>query len=188
MNPSRARATTTVDRQAAQKRCVSSLATLKYDSNNVTHAPFDILIGHASVIHPFAELDATKGPIHIGDYCIISERCCIRHPGSTRGEDAPPPMVIGNCNYFGPSSHIQAIRVGDGNTFQSSSSVGIMTEVGNYCTIQSTCRVTHDCIVPDKVIVFGESNTWAKRPNLDEEEEKDKCRQMCRFFRAKLPS
>lgn len=183
MSSARPRATTTVDRQI---QFISNLAVISFNANNITNAPFDINVGRGSVIHPFAEIDATKGPIHIGEYCVVSERCRIVHPGPASPNQPPSPMVIGNYNFFGPFCLIQAIKIGNGNVFHSSSSVGMLTEIGNFSTLAASCRVTHDTIVPDKVIVFGENNTWASRPNVDEEEEMDRCKQLSRFFRSTL--
>lgn len=52
---------------------VSKMATVQTIGKN------KVVIGHGSVIHPFAVLKPTNGPILIGEYCVIDEACVIEN-------------------------------------------------------------------------------------------------------------
>ncbi|KAH8055263.1 ATP binding protein [Aureococcus anophagefferens] len=73
-------------------------------SSNVTY-------GARCTVHASAQIDATKGPIAIGDDVAIDELVTIRN-------DSGAPMRIGDGNWFQVGSACFASRVGDYNVFK----------------------------------------------------------------------
>lgn len=150
----------------------------------------EVTIGHGTVVHPYAVIDSTNGPIQIGDYCVISEFASIVNTVSSAAAsptDGSKRMVVGSYNIFAPRCVIEALRVGDGNKFGAMSSVGIMSVVEDYCVLNAKTRVTHDAVVPSRCVVFGEGNVWADRVAVDEAEEKERAIALSRFYRKHLP-
>ncbi|CUE89071.1 Hypothetical protein, putative, partial [Bodo saltans] len=50
------------------------------------------------VLHPFATIDATNGPIHIGDYCIIDEGAELVVPPPLDAHSSNAPFDTANRN------------------------------------------------------------------------------------------
>ncbi|KAH8077550.1 ATP binding protein [Aureococcus anophagefferens] len=91
-------------------------------SSNVTY-------GARCTVHASAQIDATKGPIAIGDDVAIDELVTIRN-------DSGAPMRIGDGNWFQVGSACFASRVGDYNVFKPRSVVAAGV-VGDGCSARA---------------------------------------------------
>ncbi|KAH8058553.1 ATP binding protein [Aureococcus anophagefferens] len=96
-------------------------------SSNVTY-------GARCTVHASAHIDATKGPIAIGDDVAIDELVTIRN-------DSGAPMRIGDGNWFQVGSACFASRVGDYNVFKPRSVVAAGVVVGDGCSVGAGCGV-----------------------------------------------
>ncbi|CAG2167510.1 unnamed protein product, partial [Oppiella nova] len=94
----------------------------------------DITIGAKTVIHPTAHIDASKGPVIIGDSNLIEERVRIINRDTH-------PMVIGSHNVFEVGSHSESPQMGDHNILESKCRVGPQTRLSNGCVIGAMCCV-----------------------------------------------
>lgn len=169
----------------------------------------EITIGTGCVLHPFAVLDATHGPLHIGDYCIIEEGAALIVPpppaggltssssasaadGTTTGK-----MVVGSHNRFGSRCRIESSSIGSGNVFYALSSTGMMSTVGSHCILGVGARITHDVVLPSETRVLagggvgGQNATivgaghWTPRTGeVDAASEREECLRMSRFYRS----
>ena len=108
----------------------------------------DITIGPKTVIHPTALIDASKGPIIIGESNLIEERAEIRNTSSE-------PMSIGSHNVFEVGCHSESPQVGDHNILESKCSVGALTRLSNGCVIGAMCRVDCDETLAENTVIFG---------------------------------
>lgn len=85
-----------------------------------------ITIGPDTVIHPYAKLDATHGPIELGAYCIVAERAIV---GLTSAAPDPAAVTIGDY-----------VSIETGATVEASQ-VGKATVIGAYSTLQPGCVI-----------------------------------------------
>ena len=72
----------------------------------------DITIGAKTVIHPTALIDASNGPIIIGESNLIEERVDIINVGSEA-------MTIGCQNVLEVGSHCESPQIGGNNILES---------------------------------------------------------------------
>ena len=108
-------------------------------SSNVTY-------GARCTVHASAHIDATKGPIAIGDDVAIDELVTIRN-------DSGAPMRIGDGNWFQVGSACFASRVGDYNVFKPRSVVAAGVVVGDGCSVGAGCGVARGALA-DGAAVF----------------------------------
>ncbi|XP_054165489.1 dynactin subunit 6-like [Oppia nitens] len=108
----------------------------------------DITIGAKTVIHPTAVIDATKGPVVIGESNLIEERVHIINT-------CTQPLIIGSHNVFEVGSHCQSQHVGDHNVLESKCRVGSKTLLSNGCVIGAMCCVDCDQLLPENTVIFG---------------------------------
>jgi dynactin 6 len=164
---------------------------------NVIAGPLkhEITLGQGCVLHPFATVDATNGPLHIGDYCIIEEGAEIVVPpplaqgssdaGSSSSTTAVGEgTVIGSHNRFGPRCRVESSRVGSGNVFCAHSSAGMMSTIGDHCILAARARITHDVVLPTETRVLA-TGLWVPRTGeVDQQAERDECLRLSRYFRS----
>jgi carbonic anhydrase/acetyltransferase-like protein (isoleucine patch superfamily) len=125
---------------------------------------YTISVGHGSAVDAYVTFVARQGPIVVGEYCVIKEYVRIENnlqPDEKTGQ--PRTLVIGDYNTFETYCSINALKIGEGNKFGPKSSVGVMTTIGDGCILHPMTRVTHDEVVPNNTVVFGEHSTWATR-------------------------
>ena len=108
----------------------------------------DITIGHRTVIHPTAVIQAKEGPIVIGDFNLIEENAKIIN-------NSPTQMTIGCNNVFEVGSYCESNEIGDNNILESKCKLGNMTKLSNGCVIGAMCEVNYDEILPENTIIFG---------------------------------
>lgn len=108
----------------------------------------DITVGPKTVIHPTAHIDASNGPIIIGESNLIEERVQIINVGSE-------PMTIGSHNVFEVGSHCESPQIGDHNILESKCVVGPQTRLSSGCVIGAMCSVNCDELLTENTVIFG---------------------------------
>ncbi|CUE89168.1 Hypothetical protein, putative [Bodo saltans] len=142
----------------------------------------EITLGQGCVLHPFATIDATNGPIHIGDYCIIEEGAELVVPPPL--DATPHKMIVGSHNRFGPRCRVESALIGSGNIFCAKSSTGMMSIIGDHCILAAMARITHDVTLPTETRVLA-SGLWVPRTGeVDQQAEREECLRLSRYFRS----
>ena len=104
-----------------------------------------VKIGANTVVHPKATLDATSGPLVIGENNIIEEKVVLKGSG---------PVEIGSGNSFRVGTVCHAKRVVDKNIFEMKCYIAPGVTINNECTIGPKCRVEGEQEVPDRAILL----------------------------------
>lgn len=107
----------------------------------------DIKIGRNSSIWPGAVLRADRFRIQIGYNCNIQDNCVI-HAGISD-------VMIGNNVTVGHGSIIHCARIGDHILIGMDTTLGIFSEIGDYCIIGAHSMVKDNFKVPPRSMVVG---------------------------------
>jgi carbonic anhydrase/acetyltransferase-like protein (isoleucine patch superfamily) len=107
----------------------------------------DIKIGRNSSIWPGAVLRADRFRIQIGYNCNIQDNCVI-HAGISD-------VMIGNNVTVGHGSIIHCARIGDNVLIGMDTTLGIFSEIGDYCIIGAHSMVKDNFKVPPRSMVVG---------------------------------
>ena len=107
----------------------------------------DIKIGRNSSIWPGAVLRADRFRIQIGTNCNIQDNCVI-HAGISD-------VMIGNNVTVGHGSIIHCARIGDHVLIGMDTTLGIFSEIGDYCIIGAHSMVKDNFKVPPRSMVVG---------------------------------
>jgi carbonic anhydrase/acetyltransferase-like protein (isoleucine patch superfamily) len=107
----------------------------------------DIKIGRNSSIWPGAVLRADRFRIQIGYNCNIQDNCVI-HAGISD-------VMIGNNVTVGHGSIIHCARIGDHVLIGMDTTLGIFSEIGDYCIIGAHSMVKDNFKVPPRSTVVG---------------------------------
>ncbi|KAF1769119.1 hypothetical protein GCK72_000933 [Caenorhabditis remanei] len=122
----------------------------------------EVLIKEGCVVHPHVIIDASNGPIYIGDNNIFEEFSVIRN--NSEGQ----PMIIGDSNIFEVHSKCSAKYVGSRNV------IGVHAVLEDGCSVSDDCSVAARCRVYAKqnlepfVAIYGQTNAHRTTitPNL----------------------
>lgn len=118
----------------------------------------DITVSTGTIIHPRVNIIAKSGPIIIGESCLIEEYVTIIHDTGIESDAAlekPPVLVIGANNVFEVGCTVEALKIGERNTFECKSFVSSSTKVGNNCVIGAGCQLLGEHDLPENTIVYG---------------------------------
>ena len=107
----------------------------------------DIKIGRNSSIWPGVVLRADRFRIQIGYNCNIQDNCVI-HAGISD-------VMIGNNVTVGHGSIIHCARIGDHVLIGMDTTLGIFSEIGDYCIIGAHSMVKDNFKVPPRSMVVG---------------------------------
>ena len=107
----------------------------------------DIKMGRNSSIWPGAVLRADRFRIQIGYNCNIQDNCVI-HAGISD-------VMIGNNVTVGHGSIIHCARIGDHVLIGMDTTLGISSEIGDYCIIGAHSMVKDNFKVPPRSMVVG---------------------------------
>jgi carbonic anhydrase/acetyltransferase-like protein (isoleucine patch superfamily) len=107
----------------------------------------DIKIGRNSSIWPGAVLRADRFRIQIGYNCNIQDNCVI-HAGISD-------VMIGNNVTVGHGSIIHCARIGDHVLIGMDTTLGIFSEIGDYCIIGAHSMVKDNFKVLPRSMVVG---------------------------------
>lgn len=119
-----------------------------------------VTIKTGSVIHPHSKIDASRGPIVIGENCIVEER--VQLVSANEGG-----MNIGDANSFRAGCCVCAAEIGNCNIFEPASRVFASISIPNFCVIGAGCSVGSDTGVPyalsERSVIYGlnsEHRVW----------------------------
>jgi carbonic anhydrase/acetyltransferase-like protein (isoleucine patch superfamily) len=120
-----------------------------------------VTIGHGTVVHPYAMIQATNGPIVIGDYCVLDEACMVENklpPDPKTGR--PTPLVVGNYVMLGCRCDVLAASIGNGCRIDAAAYVGTGAVLEDGVTVKPKCRVNVEALVPAGTVVYGADSSW----------------------------
>lgn len=118
----------------------------------------DITVSTGTIIHPRVTIVAKSGPIIIGENCLLEEYATIVHDTGVSSETAlekPPVLVIGANNVFEVGCVVEALKIGERNTFECKSYVSSAVRISNNCVIGAGCRLEGEHSLPENTIVHG---------------------------------
>ncbi|KAF4554869.1 Hypothetical protein D9617_3g019380 [Elsinoe fawcettii] len=110
-----------------------------------------ITIGARTVLHPFAKVDSTNGPVSLGTFCIVSERAAIG-PGSQ--------VASGSSVAIEDHVNIETGAVIESNSIGKCSIVGAYaqldanTQLGKFCKIAPKCTLSRGTALPDFTVLL----------------------------------
>lgn len=120
----------------------------------------DITVSTGSIIHPRVTIIAKSGPIIIGENCLIEEYVTIRHDTGIESDAAlekPPVLVIGANNVFEVGCTVEALKIGEKNTFECKCFVSSAVKVSNNCVIGAGCKLVGEQELPENTIIHGKN-------------------------------
>lgn len=118
----------------------------------------DITVSTGSIIHPRVSIIAKSGPIIIGENCLIEEYTTIIHDTGVASDatlEKPPVLVIGPNNVFEVGCTVEALKIGERNTFECKSYVSSAVKVSNNCVIGAGCKLIGEHDLPENSIIHG---------------------------------
>ena len=92
-----------------------------------------VTIKSGTIVHPRAKMDASLGPITVGENCIIEENVQL--------VSGPSGMMIGDGNMFRVGCRVSAPMIGNCNVFEARSKVFRSVCVSNFCVIGAACTI-----------------------------------------------
>ncbi len=122
----------------------------------------DIRIGRNSNIWPGAVLRADRFRIQIGSNCSIQDNCVI-HAGMAD-------VIIGDNVTVGHGSIIHCAKIGDNVLIGMNATLGLFSEIGDYCIIGAHSMVKDNFKVPARSLVVGVSAKIKRALNRKEME------------------
>jgi len=87
--------------------------------------PNSITIAANSVIHPYARLDSTYGPIDVHEYCIISERAAIG--------PADHPISLDSHTMVDIGAEVMARSIGKASVIGAQAKIDKNAQIGKVC-------------------------------------------------------
>lgn len=112
-----------------------------------------VVIKSGTVVHPHATLDASRGPMVVGENCIVEEHVRLVSP--------PHGMTVGDGNVFRIGCHVSAPDIGNCNVFEPASRIS--TSITNFCVVGAGCTADGPAL-PERTVVYGaasEHRTWS---------------------------
>ncbi|KAL9090638.1 MAG: hypothetical protein Q9159_001885 [Coniocarpon cinnabarinum] len=152
-----------------------------------TSAPHPIIINARCVIHPFARLDSSNGPIALGQRCVIWEKVCIGTPRTLSSRPSSSAEQPRDDEDDGERETVRTITIGDGTIIQAHAqipgpatigagcNIGIAAEIGpgvvlgERVTVASGTRVAEGAVIEKGCTVWGEGQM--RKPDLAVTEE-----------------
>jgi dynactin-6 len=107
---------------------------------------FPITIGAHAVIHPYAKIISTYGPVTIGDGCIIWEKAVV---GGAGPASLAKNVVVETC------AVVEGGSLGESSVVEAFGKVGVDAELGRGCRVMTFVEVGEDEKVEDYMILYG---------------------------------
>ncbi|KAF2220869.1 trimeric LpxA-like protein [Elsinoe ampelina] len=104
-----------------------------------------ITIGSRTVLHPYAKLDSTNGPITLGSNCIISERANVEAQNDVKVDDHVS---------IETGALVQSSRIGQCCTISAYALLQTGTQLGQFCKITPKCTLPRGTVLPDFTVVL----------------------------------
>ncbi|VDN34092.1 unnamed protein product, partial [Cylicostephanus goldi] len=98
-----------------------------------------VSIGAGTVVHPFAVIKATNGPIIIGENNIIEDRSLIE-------------------NMYAVFSVVHSPTIGNNNVLHVQCEVSENSSVSNGCSIGVRCKLLAKETLPERTVIYGKFN------------------------------
>lgn len=118
----------------------------------------DITVSTGTIIHPRVTIIAKSGPIIIGENCLIEEYVTIIHDTGVESDAAlerPPVLVIGANNVFEVGCTVEALKIGERNTFECKCYVASSIKIANNCVVGAGCQLLGEQDLPENTIIHG---------------------------------
>ena len=153
-----------------------------------SHNPHPIIIGAHCVIHPFARLDSSAGPITLGNRCVVWEKAQIGASIATTRRASGAATHTTEKNELQP---VRAITVGEGTIIQPHAQIRAPASVGAKCsigvaaaiesgavlgesvTVASGTPIKEDAILEKGSVIFGDGHIRHPCRNADEVIQRD---------------
>ncbi|CAJ0595406.1 unnamed protein product [Cylicocyclus nassatus] len=113
-----------------------------------------VSIGAGTVVHPFAVIKATNGPIIIGENNIIEDRSLIENIL----EDGDKIMQIGNQNIIEVGAIVHSATIGNNNVLHVQCEVSENSCLSNGCSIGVRCKLLAKETLPERTVIYGKFN------------------------------
>ncbi|KAI9825446.1 MAG: hypothetical protein M1832_001176 [Thelocarpon impressellum] len=135
----------------------------------VLSGTFPVTIGANAVLHPRAKLLSTYGPVSVGAWCVIGERCVVglssppsasKDIGGKVGEEG---VVVEDATTLEPGAVVEAKRVGQGSVIDVRARLNPGSSVGAKCKIGPLCVVAEGESVPDRTVVYHDGGAGMRR-------------------------
>jgi dynactin-6 len=107
---------------------------------------YPITIGAHSVIHPYAKIISTNGPVTIGDGCIIWEKGVVGGAG---------PVSLGKNVVVETCAAVEGGTLGDGCCIEAFGKVGADAVLGRGCRVMTFVEVGEGEEVEEHMILYG---------------------------------
>ncbi|KAI9725933.1 MAG: hypothetical protein M1828_002260 [Chrysothrix sp. TS-e1954] len=129
-----------------------------------------VTIAAGAIVHPFACIDSTYGPVEIGERCLIWERAVVGG-GSAVGSRKDQTEEVSTRIVLA-----EDVEIKSGVTVEAGATIGAHTEIdvgamveanatiGEWCRVAPRCTVSHNGRLQDYTIVLGsDTGTWRRQ-------------------------
>lgn len=105
-----------------------------------------VTIAAHTVVHPFATLDVTNGPLVLGKACVVWEQVVICAPAAG--------TTLADAVQLHPAAYVAATHIGQGSIVGAAARTGTRARLGSNVTIAPRGVVDDDALVPASTAVF----------------------------------
>lgn len=172
--------TSTTTSSSSSKPPVNLQPTTHLDPGAYVRGSHPITFGNNTLIHPRAQISSTYGPLHIGDNCIISEKCIIGGPlpassssSSTTASSTDTSSTNSHPSDPSPTTIRSQVHIHAHASIQHGALVESSSIVEAHATILSGVKVgahskicagvTVDRDVPEWTVVYGNGDQRRRR-------------------------
>ncbi|KAI9376028.1 trimeric LpxA-like protein [Aspergillus egyptiacus] len=164
---------------------VSAHPTAIISESAIFHGTYKVSVGKGTVIHPRARINATEGPVKIGDGCIVCERSVIGTPpapvpasaggsggyggggGGEMKEKEEVPVLISSNVTIGPLATVQAgVQIHSAVVVEAHAVVKRGVEIGAHSKICARCELAEGARVGEWVVVWGGGKGVVRRRRI----------------------
>ncbi|KAF2460601.1 hypothetical protein BDY21DRAFT_276607, partial [Lineolata rhizophorae] len=117
-----------------------------------------IRIGRGAVVHPYARLVSTHGPVDVGDGCIVGERAAIGlgEPGAAASAGAADARVaLGRNTVVETGAVVEARETGEGAVVEAGARAGPGSVMEAHSKLAPTVRLPAGVRLPAYTVVYG---------------------------------
>ena len=152
--------------------------------------PHPIIIGAECVIHPFAKLDSSKGPIALGQRSVVWEKATL---GGEKGAESRsrPTSQASSAAEDEDAVRVKTISIGDGTVIHPHARIAGPATIGGHCNIGTAVEVGSGVVLGENVtvasgirlpvglvlekgsVVFGEGQVRRPNPGASESVRRD---------------
>ncbi|KAF2153892.1 hypothetical protein K461DRAFT_292593 [Myriangium duriaei CBS 260.36] len=115
-----------------------------------------VTIGANAVIHPYAKLDSTHGPITVGQFSIVAERATV---GLASPHSSPWHIHVGDYVSIETGAVVESAVVGQATTVGSFATLEPGSQTGKFCKIAPSTKLANGTILSDYTVLFESGQT-----------------------------